>query len=138
MRTLVALMTLLAVGQGALPAGSGDRDAMRAVILRQQDAFRHDDAAAAYAEAAPAIRSIFGSPESFIGMVRQVYAPIYRNRRFEFGTDEELPDGSLAQGVRIQDQDGTDWEALYTLERDADGAWRITGCRLRKAPGASA
>ncbi|MGX7706885.1 DUF4864 domain-containing protein [Methylobacterium sp. Gmos1] len=138
MRTLVALMTLLAVGQGALAAGSGDREAARAVILRQQDAFRHDDAAAAYAEAAPAIRSIFGSPETFIGMVRQGYAAVYRNRRFEFGTDEELPDGSLAQGVRIQDQDGTDWDALYTLERDADGAWRITGCRLRKAPGASA
>jgi hypothetical protein len=138
MRTLVALMTLLAVGQGALAAGSGDREAARAVIMRQQDAFRHDDAAAAYAEAAPAIRSIFGSPETFIGMVRQGYGAVYRNRRFEFGTDEEMPDGSLAQGVRIQDQDGADWEALYTLERDVDGAWRITGCRLRKAPGASA
>ncbi len=138
MRTLVALMTLLAVGQGALAAGSDDREAARAVILRQQDAFRHDDAAMAYAQAAPAIRSIFSSPETFIGMVRQGYAAIYRNRRFEFGTDEALPDGSLAQGVRIQDQDGTDWEALYTLERDGDGAWRITGCRLRKAPGSSA
>ncbi|BAQ48203.1 MULTISPECIES: DUF4864 domain-containing protein [Methylobacterium] len=138
MRTLVALMTLLAVGQGALAAGSGDREAARTVIRRQQEAFRQDDAATAYAQAAPAIRSIFGTPELFVGMVRQAYAAVYRNRRFEFGTDEELPDGSLAQGVRIQDQDGTDWEALYTLERDADGAWRITGCRLRKAPGSSA
>ncbi|AWN49934.1 DUF4864 domain-containing protein [Methylobacterium terrae] len=136
-------MTLLCVGQvtfdqGALAAGDGDRDAARAVILRQQDAFRHDDAAAAYAEAAPAIRSIFPSAETFLGMVRQGYAPVYRNRRFEFGTGEALPDGSLAQGVTIQDQDGTDWEALYTLERGTDGAWRITGCRLRKAPGTSA
>ncbi|TGE01997.1 DUF4864 domain-containing protein [Methylobacterium nonmethylotrophicum] len=131
-------MTLLAISPGVLAAGTDDRDAARAVILRQQDAFRHDDAAAAYAEAAPAIRSIFGSPETFIGMVRQGYAPVYRNRRFEFGADEELPDGSLAQGVRIQDQDGTDWEALYTLERGADGAWQITGCRLRKAPGVGA
>lgn len=138
MRTLVALMTLLAAGQGALAAGSGDREAARTVIRRQQEAFRQDDAATAYAQAAPAIRSIFGTPELFVGMVRQAYAAVYRNRLFEFGTDEELPDGSLAQGVRIQDQDGTDWEALYTLERDADGAWRITGCRLRKAPGSSA
>ena len=138
MRTLVALMTLLTLGHGALAAETGGRDAARAAILRQQDAFRHDDAAAAYAEAAPAIRSIFSSPETFIGMVRQGYAPVYRNRRFEFGADAELPDGSLTQGVRIQDQDGTDWEALYTLERGDDGAWRITGCRLRKAPGASA
>ncbi|MFH6783001.1 MULTISPECIES: DUF4864 domain-containing protein [Methylobacterium] len=136
-------MTLLALAQvpldsGARAAGDGDRDAARAVILRQQDAFRHDDAAAAYAEAAPAIRSIFPSADTFIGMVRQGYAPVYRNRRFEFGTDEAMPDGSFAQGVRIQDQDGADWEALYTLERGEDGAWRITGCRLRKAPGASA
>jgi hypothetical protein len=137
-RTLVALMTLLAVGQGALAADDGDRETVRAVILRQQDAFRHDDALRAYAEAAPAIRAIFGSPEIFIGMVRQGYAAVYRNRRFEFGTAEALPDGSLAQGVRIQDQEGADWEAIYTLARGADGAWRITGCRLRKAPGASA
>ncbi|KMO40759.1 DUF4864 domain-containing protein [Methylobacterium aquaticum] len=137
MRTLVALMTLLAAGQGAR-AADGDREAARAAILRQQEAFRRDDAAAAYAEAAPAIRSIFGSPETFIGMVRQGYAAIYRNRHFAFATDEDRPDGSRAQGVHIQDQDGTDWEALYTLERDADGAWRIAGCRLRKAPGARA
>lgn len=138
MRTLVALMTLLCLGHATLATEAGERDAARAAILRQQDAFRHDDAAAAYAEAAPAIRSIFSSPETFLGMVRQGYAPVYRNRRFEFGTDAELPDGSLTQGVQIQDQDGTDWEALYTLERGDDGAWRITGCRLRKAPGASA
>ena len=96
MRTLVALMTVLALGQatfaqGALAGGDGEGDAARAAILRQQEAFRHDDAAAAYAEAAPAIRSIFSSAETFIGMVRQGYAPVYRNRRFEFAHPSLAP-----------------------------------------------
>ncbi len=52
------------------------------------------------AEAAPAIRSILSSPVTFIGMVRQGCAAIDRNRRFDLGSDETLPDGSLAQGVR--------------------------------------
>jgi hypothetical protein len=37
----------------------------------------------------------------------------------------------------VQDEAGADWLALYTLEKQPDGAWRITGCQLTKAPGTS-
>ena len=46
----------------------------------------------------------------------------------------DTPDGtSLA--VRIQDLEGVDWVAVYTLEQQADGTWRISGCFLTKEPG---
>ena len=41
------------------------------------------------------------------------------------------------QTVRIIDADGNPWDALYTLEQQADGSWKITGCVL-KAVGQSA
>ncbi len=136
MRTLVALMTLLAVGHGALAAGD-DREAARAVILRQQDAFRHDDAAAPTPRRRRHPVDLRESRDLHrhgpAGLCCHLPQPPLRVRHRRGPARR-----SLAQGVRIQDQDGTDWEALYTLERDGDGAWRITGCRLRKAPGSSA
>jgi len=35
--------------------------------------------------------------------------------------------------VHIVDENGEAWEALYTLERAADGSFKITGCTLLKA-----
>jgi hypothetical protein len=140
MRRMPIVLGLVAAlaGAGAGSATEGpDRDAARAVIRSQQDSFKRDDAAAAYDKAAPAIRRMFSSPDLFLGMVREAYAPVYRNRSFAFDRAEDLPDGTLAQSVLIQDPDGIDWEALYTLERDSEGQWKITGCRLRKAPGVS-
>ncbi|GJD50646.1 hypothetical protein OPKNFCMD_3389 [Methylobacterium crusticola] len=136
MRAILALLTLMAFP--ALATEAPDQEAARAAIVRQQESFRRDDAAGAYAQAAPAIQRMFDTPERFIGMVRDGYAPVYRNRRFDFDRAEDLPDGSFAQSVRIQDQDGTDWVALYTLAREPDGSWRITGCQLRKAAGIAA
>ncbi len=40
--------------------------------------------------------------------------------------------------MSLQDEAGIDWVALYTLQRQVDGQWRITGCQLKKAPGDAA
>ena len=41
-------------------------------------------------------------------------------------------DGKVAQQVHIVDADGVPWEALYTLEQEADGSLKISGCVLIK------
>jgi Domain of unknown function (DUF4864) len=41
-------------------------------------------------------------------------------------------DGQIAQRVHIVDGDGVPSEALYTLESQADGSLKITGCTLLK------
>ncbi|MCJ2033105.1 DUF4864 domain-containing protein [Methylobacterium sp. J-068] len=142
MRTvLLFLAPLLLVAAPILPARAADaaaRDAARATVERQIEAFRRDDAATAYAQAAPAIQGMFASPETFIAMVRQGYAAVYRARRFSIDRIEDAGEDGLSLGVTLQDEAGVDWAALYSLERQADGAWRITGCRLLKAPGSSA
>lgn len=137
MRALPCLVLVLGcIGSGAA-AGEAEQAAARAVISRQAEAFGRDDAPTAYAQAAPAIREIFPNADLFLGMVRNQYQPVYRHRSFVFGQARDLSDTSVSQSVAIQDDFGIDWTAEYTLERQADGEWRITGCRLTKAPGIS-
>ena len=86
----------------------------------------------AYSFAAPAIRQLFPRPEIFMDMVQNSYAPVYRHKSFEFG--EARTEGNwIAQRVHIVDANGELWEALYTLEQQGDGSFKITGCSLLKA-----
>jgi Domain of unknown function (DUF4864) len=81
-RDLCALflcLPLFAWGQAASPAiPAADAQAVRKVIEAQLDAFRRDDAAKAFSYTAPAIREMFGTPESSMAMVKSSYAVVYR------------------------------------------------------------
>ena len=115
------------------PMGAADDvSAAQGVIRAQEQALGHDDAAAAYSHAAPAIRQLFPAADIFMFMVQNSYAPIYHHKSFEFG-EARVEGGNIAQRVHIVDADGEAWEALYTLEKQPDGSLKITGCSLLKA-----
>ena len=131
MRALLSAFLVIAALLGpvrAQPAPS-DRAAIEAVIAAQIEAFRRDDAPAAFAFAAPGIQAMFGTPERFMGMVRGAYAPVYRPRQVEFAGIEPQ-DGGWVQAVELVGPDGEAQRALYTMQRGPDGAWRIAGCVL--------
>lgn len=138
MRSLVGGLLLVMVGTAAWAVDDGDRSAARATIERQLEAFKKNDPVTAYAQAAPQIQSMFSSPETFIAMVEQGYKPVLHPRSYSFDKTEEADGDQLAQAVTLQDDEGVDWMALYLLQKQADGQWRITGCHLKKAPGTSA
>jgi len=128
---IAALLVALSVILSSVSARAGDVSAAQGVIRAQEQAFARDDAAAAYSHAAPAIREIFPAPDIFMSMVQNGYAPVYRHKRFEFG--ESKSEGNwISQHVHIVDANGEAWEALYTLEQQADGSYKITGCSLLK------
>ena len=129
---ILALLVAFLIGSGALARAGDDVAAGRAVIQSQQDAFSHDDGAAAYTFASPALQSFFRTPETFMSMVRNGYAPVYRNKSFEFG-ESRVIDGKIVQDVQIVDADGVAWDARYTLEPQPDGSLRISSCVLVKA-----
>ena len=131
MRTFVLLITFL-IGTNAFAGAGEDITAAQSVIKSQEEAFGRDDAAAAYAFAAPGIQSFYRSPEGFMFMVRNGYAPVYRHRSFEFG-QARIVDGKIMQDVQIIDADGQAWDALYTLEPQSDGSLKISACILKKA-----
>ena len=133
MRILVLLVGLLFSFFGSTGfAAAEDVAAGQSVIRSQEEAFSRDDAATAFTFASPSIQSRFRDPETFMSMVRNGYAPVYRHRSFEFG-DATVAGGKILQEVHIIDADGAAWEALYTLEPQADGSLRISGCVLKKA-----
>ncbi len=131
MRMFLLLIAFVA-GSGVLAYAGEDIAAGQSVIQSQEEAFGRDDAAAAYTFAAPSIKSWYRTPETFMSMVRNGYAPVYRHRSFEFGEAFVL-DGKIKQQVHIIDADGVAWEALYTLEPQTDGTLKISSCVLSKA-----
>lgn len=138
MRRVLVVLCLILAGARAQAIDDSDRAAARATIERQIEAFKTNDSATAYAQAAPQIQNLFPSPETFIAMVERGYPPILRPRSYRFETVEDAGEDELAQGVALQDENGVDWVALYSLQKQVDGAWRITGCSLKKAPGDNA
>jgi Domain of unknown function (DUF4864) len=94
--------------------------------------FRPRDGATAYSFASPTLQSFFRNPDGFMSMVRNGYAPVYRHRSFVFG-EARIVDGKIQQEVQIVDADGVAWDALYTLETQADGSLKISACILKKA-----
>lgn len=108
------------------------------IITSQLNAFNADDGATAYGFAAPAIKRMFPSPEIFMSMVQKGYPPVYRRQSYSFGRIGNEMGGAPTQHVTIIDQSGKAWIALYAMERQPDGSWKIVGCQLVEEPGADA
>ena len=124
---LLAFAPHLAPAQDAVPPE--DARAVRAVIEAQLNAFRRDDAERAFAFATPGIRATFGDAETFMHMVRQSYAVVYRPSSVAFEAPL-LVHGELVQPVRLTDAAGRAWLAVYPMQRQPDGRWLTNGCQL--------
>ena len=128
---------LLFAFAASLPAEEVSREdalAIRAVIAEQLDAFAHDDARRAFSLATTGIRLQFGTPEVFMNMVRTDYPVVYRPKTVQF-EGPVIVDGELIQPVKMTDAEGRAWIALYPMQREPDGGWRISGCQLARLPG---
>ena len=111
-----------------------DALAIRAVITEQLDAFAHDDAPRAFSLATASIQTQFGTPEVFIDMVRSAYPVVYRSKTVHF-ENPVVVEGQVVQPVRMTDGGGRAFIALYPMQRQADGSWRINGCQLARVSG---
>jgi hypothetical protein len=129
----IAVPALLAALLLAAPAASGEAEVKSAQssIEAQINAFRAGDNAAAYSYAAPNIKRIFPDVDRFMGMVQNGYQPVWKPRNYAFGKVEEISPSSIVQQVLLVGPDGKDYEAIYTLELQEDGTFRITGVSLR-------
>ena len=132
MKTIEAVVVAAALWVAAASAEQLSAARSQAIIERQFEAFERDDAEAAYALAAPAIKEIFADADHFLAMVRDRYPPVYRHRSVEFGAFEESGDKASLQATLV-DNDNVVWTALYTLSREENGDWLISGCVLVKS-----
>ena len=117
----------------AQPADSGvsaaDVTEIRHVIERQIEAFRRDDAQGAFALASPGVQEVFGTPERFLETVRASYRAVYRPATYAFD-DLVVIGADVVQRIALTDGAGQPWLAYYAMQRQRDGTWRASGCRL--------
>ncbi len=132
----VALLVIAGLAAGRAEVADVDRQAFRSVITGQIEAFRRDDGAAAYGYASPTIQGLFPDADRFMAMVRSGYQPVYRPRSVTFGPAADTPRGP-EQRVFVTGPDGRNWVAVYSLQKQPDGSWRINGCVLVEDTGES-
>jgi ketosteroid isomerase-like protein len=132
---LLLMMPLLAGASRADDRPAGDQSAIRGVITGQLQAFSSDQDVEAYSYAAPIVQFAFPTVDSFMAMVKKGYQPLHRNNGFSFGETKADATGRPTQSVIIKGTDGKTYEALYTLERQANGSWKIAGCVIKTLPG---
>ncbi len=134
---LVALILCLSLSvaarAGDAPVGPADTSAIRAIISDQLGAFLRDDGAGAFADASPTIQRVFRDADTFMAMVRTGYQSVYRARGVEF-RDLGMMEKRLIQQVYMTGPDGIPVLALYEMQRQPDGTWRINGVSIARAP----
>ena len=125
----VLALLLGGVPAHAAPFTSADEKSVRSVIEGQLAAFAKDDAAKAFSFAAPNVREAVGNAAGFMAMVRKDYPVVYRPGSVAFLKAEGKDDQAI-QRVQMTDAGGASWLAVYSLERQRNKAWRITGCAV--------
>lgn len=119
----------------AAPLSEADETSVRAVVEGQLAALASNNAGKAFSFAAPNVRESVGSAARFMAMVRAHYPAIYRPASTAFikpeayGEPGDQGDQAL-QRVHLLDREGNAWVAIYSLQRQRDKTWRITGCRV--------
>ena len=121
------LLALPALAQPSVTAD--DLAQIRAVITRQIDAFRRDDAESAFALVSPAVQQTYGTPERFLDVMRTAYHPVYRPAAVTF-LEPVMFGADAVQPVQLTDRAGALWLAYYAMQRQKDGSWRAAGCHL--------
>jgi len=134
-RLLIGMATVLALtaanGAAAKPMrlGAGDWRAIQVVIAKQMDAFRLNDGDVAFSLTSPGVRQVFESADDFMDMVRTEYSAVYRPRAYRFLKPSML-DGAPVQPVEVIALDGAVSIAVFSMERQPNRSWRISGCHL--------
>jgi hypothetical protein len=138
-RTWIGALALVAAFGIACPAGAApaadtglpevEWQAIQQVIAAQRSAIVSGDADRAFAYASPGIQRQFGDAATFLAMVDTAYAALGSARYVEF-LEGAVLDGIVVQPLRLIDADNTVRVALYTMEKQANGSWRISSCRI--------
>jgi Domain of unknown function (DUF4864) len=136
MAIVFALLFILPVrAEDLSPA---DKTNVQAVIAGQLEAFKAGDGPKAYSFAAPYVTKVFPTVDVFMRMVKGGYGPIFSNSKYGFGTVTTDTLGRPTQHVTITAADGKRYEAVYAMQQQPDGSWKIAGVQMVEIPGLDA
>ena len=125
---VVALLVAFATLVNAQPTPTAaDWKEIQRVIAAQRQALVDGDGSRAFAFAAPSTQRHFGDADAFMRMVREGYDALVRARYVEF-LDGAVIGGEVVQPLRLVLPDGTVLVAIYGMQQQRDGSWRIASC----------
>ncbi len=113
--------------------GKSEVTAIQSAVQLQIEALVNDDADRAFALTTEDARNRLGSPDNFLKMIKEEYDPVYRHRTALYSSPQIVL-GKVYQVVRLTDLDSHVWVAIYLMHKDAQGTWKIDGCRLIQTP----
>lgn len=108
---------------------TADAIAIREAVATQLVALSNDDASGAFALTSEGKRQLIGTPDNFLRMMKEEYNPLYRHLGTIF-SQPEVVDGDAVQVVRVTDGAGKVWLAMFWMQQEDDGTWKIDGCHL--------
>jgi len=127
----IAMAATLAVAQReSAPASTHapeEWEKIRAVVSAQRDALVAGDGERAFAQATPGLRRRYRTAAAFMRMASEGYRPLVDARYVEF-LEGAIIEGSTIQPLRLVMPDGGVLVALYEMQRQRDGSWRIAAC----------
>jgi hypothetical protein len=130
---VVAVLLMSMFMMLTVQAASPD-DTIKAVIENQLNAFAQDNGEEAYSHAAPIVKQAFPTVDIFMTMVKKGYAPVYRNTDRVYGKVVQDGLGRPSMRVALTGADGKRYEAIYSMEQQPDGSWKIAGCAIVVIP----
>ena len=99
------------------------------VIGAQVAALKKEDGARAFGFATRSLQLQFENVDNFMRMVHAGYQALIDARYTEF-LDGAVVEGQVVQPLRLVLRDNTVLVALYQMQKDDAGRWRIAGCLL--------
>lgn len=125
---VIASLVLVAAVH-ASPLTPTDEKNIRATVQGQLSALARDDASRAFSFAAENVRQAVGTAPAFLALVRRNYPVVYRPASVAFLKPESRGE-QVIQRVQMLDASGDAWLAIYSLQRQKNKSWLITGCAV--------
>ena len=113
------------------PLTSADHTAIHGVIQTQIDALKSEDYAAAYAVVSPSFKALYPTVDAFARLIRTRYAQLIKPKAVVFGTVTQTAQGPV-QRVFVTAADGKPYVANYSMQRQPDDSWLISGCTVAR------
>ena len=135
--TIVLFTAVFYLGPSKAQTIDGAKSAVVQQVIRDQlSAFKSREHERAFSHAAPNIRSIFKTTDQFINMVKNGYSAIYNSSSYSFARSRTEA-GVIHQEVIIIGPNGKEWQAIYSLQEQDDGSWKIMGVQMNPYSGAT-
>ena len=126
------LILFFLMQNGAYAFTASDEEEIISVVSAQLQAFQDDDFEKAYSYASPTIKTIFSDYKKFRDMVVGQYKAVYRPQSVNIGS-VSTEGGVPFLEVYLVDPDGIFVTAIYSMQRQENGSWKINGCFLSQA-----